>query len=270
MRLRAGRVLGLAALLLASACSIELQHDLTEQDANEIYVLLEQNGISPVKAKEEGGNEIRYMITVPKQDAAAAARLLREYSLPRTRFGAFEAIQKGKGMIPTQVEERAIMLLGIAGEISNALNLVDGVLDARTVVNIPQHNDLTQPDKKPIPSASVFLKYRLNPDGKPPLNETQVKAFVAAAVEELKPENVEVIMSQAVLPDAMTLPADQQLVDVLGIRVTRATAGTLKAMFAIGGLLILLLVGFTTWTFMRSSGMGPKRRPRAPEAAGGG
>ncbi|HVE86987.1 MAG TPA: type III secretion protein [Myxococcales bacterium] len=255
-------------MLLVSGCSIELQHDLTEQDANEIYVLLEQNGISPLKKKEEGGNEPRYQIVVPKADASASARLLREYSLPRTRFGALEAIQKGKGMIPTQVEERAIMLLGIGGEIANALNLVDGVLDARTVVSIPQHNDLTQPDKKPIPSASVFLKYRLNPDGKAPLNETQVKAFVAAAVEELKPENVNVIMTQAVLPDAMTLPADQQLVDVLGIRVTRATAGQLKAMLAIGGLLILSLVAFTTWTFMRSSGGGIRpRRPR-PEAGG--
>jgi type III secretion protein J len=267
MRLRPGKVLGLA-VLLASGCTIELQHDLTEQDANEIYVLLEQNGISPTKKKEEGGNEPRYTITVPKADASAGARLLREYSLPRTRFGAFEAIQKGKGMIPTQVEERAIMLLGIGGEISNALNLVDGVLDARTVVNIPQHNDLTQPDKKPLPSASVFLKYRLNPDGKPPLNETQVKSFVAAAVEDLKPENVDVIMTQAVLPDAMTLPADQQLVDVLGIRVTRATAGQLKAMLAIGGLLILSLVAFTTWTFMRSSGVRPRRQRPTPEAGG--
>jgi type III secretion protein J len=246
---------------------LALQHDLHEQDATEIYVLLEQNGITPPKNKAEGGNEPRYMIVVPTADASAAARLLREYSLPRTRFGAFEAIQKGKGMIPTQVEERAIMLLGIGGEISNALNLVDGVLDARTVVNIPQHNDLTQPDKRPMPSASVFLKYRLNPDGKPPLNETQIKSFVASAVEELKPENVDVIMTQAVLPDAMTLPADQQLVDVVGIRVTRATAGQLKAMLAIGGLLILSLVAFTTWTFMRSTGVRPGRRPR-PEAQG--
>ena len=51
-----------------------------------------------------------------------------------------------------------------------AVHIPDGsipgwVLDARTVVNIPQHNDLTQPDKKPIPSASVYVKYRLNPDG---------------------------------------------------------------------------------------------------------
>lgn len=269
MSLGNARLLGLVGVLLVSGCSIELQHDLTEQDANEIYVLLEQNGISPAKKKEEGGNEPRYTIVVPKADASASARLLREYALPRTRFGALEAIQKGKGMIPTQVEERAIMLLGIGGEIANALNLVDGVLDARTVVNIPQHNDLTQPDKKPLPSASVYLKYRLNPDGKPPLNEMQVKAFVAASVEDLKPENVDVIMTQAVLPDAMTLPADQQLVDVMGVRVTRSTAGQLKAMLAIGGLLILSLVAITTWTFMRSSGIKPGRRQRPNPEAGG-
>lgn len=259
--------LSLGALLL-SACSIELQHDLNEQDANEIYVLLEQNGISPKKTKEEGGNEPRYLISVPKADAAAAARLLREYSLPRTRFGGLLAIGKGKGMIPTQVEERAIFLDGLGGEVSNALNLVDGILEARTVVNIPAYNDLTQPDKKPKPSASVFLKYRLSAEGKPPLDEMQVKRFVASAVEELQPENVTIIMTQAVLPDAMTMPADQQLQDVLGIRVTRATAGQLKAMVAVGGLLILSLVAFATWTFLRGGG-GGQVRPRRPRAEGG-
>ena len=37
----------LAAVCVAlSGCSIELQHDLTEDDANEIYVVLQHNGIS--------------------------------------------------------------------------------------------------------------------------------------------------------------------------------------------------------------------------------
>ena len=54
---------------------------------------------------------------------------------------------------------------------------------------------------------------------------------------------------------------------MVGIRVTRATAGQLKGMLAIGGLLILALVAFTTWTFMRSNGVRAGRRPR-PEAGG--
>ena len=45
--------LPLLALLLVTGCSIDLQHGLTEEDANEIYVLLSKNGINATKA--EGG-----------------------------------------------------------------------------------------------------------------------------------------------------------------------------------------------------------------------
>jgi len=38
-------------LLLVSACSIELQHDLSEDDANEIYVLLQKRRIDAQKVK---------------------------------------------------------------------------------------------------------------------------------------------------------------------------------------------------------------------------
>jgi type III secretion protein J len=53
----------------------------------------------------------------------------------------------------------------LAGEVSNALNRVPRVLEARTIVMIPEVNDLTQPDKKPQPSASVFIKYAPEDEG---------------------------------------------------------------------------------------------------------
>ena len=41
------RLLPLAAVLaVAAGCSIELQHNLSEQDANDIYVLLNENGMN--------------------------------------------------------------------------------------------------------------------------------------------------------------------------------------------------------------------------------
>jgi type III secretion protein J len=257
------------ALLAAAAlsgCTIELQHDLAEQDANDIYVLLSENGISAKKSKDpDSGNEIRYLITVAKADASTAARLLREYSLPRPASGGFAEVRKGKGMIPTQVEERAIFLEALGGEISNALNKVDGVLEARTVVMLPERNDLSTPDKKPLPSASVFVKYRINPDGRPPLDETQVRRFVSSAVEELKPDAVTVIMSPAQPPSAELNPG-QQLVDVIGLRMTRDSASQFRTMLVISGLLILALVAFSTWTFMRGAGVPirPRRRPESP------
>jgi len=254
--------LAAVALVLTTGCSIELQHDLTEDDANAIYVLLNQNGISATKEKEEGGNEVRYMVTVPKADASAAFTLLKEHSLPRPQQIGFADIRRGKGMIPTQVEERAIMLEALGGEVSASLNKVDGVLEARTIVMIPEKNDLAQPDKKPMPSASVFIKYRTSLDGRAPIDELLVKKFVSGAVEDLQPENVTVIMSQSQPPEAMG-DGSSQIQNVLGIGVAKASAGTFRMMLGIGGAVMLLMALLTGWTFMRGGNAVPARPKRA-------
>jgi type III secretion protein J len=259
----------LLALVFTTGCSIELQHELSEADANEIYVLLSKNGINAKKEKEEGGNEVRFMITVPKADAAQAAELLKRNSLPRPVEKGLAHFAKGS-MVPTATEERAMLLKALGGEVSNALNQIDGVLEARAIVMIPENNDLTQPENKPMPSASVFIKYKLM-DGKPPISEAMVKSFAASAVPELKPDNVTVLMTQAMLPTAET-DAESRLQDVLGLRMTAASASQFKVMFAGAFGLVLVMMGLAAWTIMRGGSSAPaaragaRGRGRPPEA----
>lgn len=250
-----------ASLLITTGCSIELQHNLSEDDANSIYVLLNTNGIGAHKEKEEGGNEVRYMITVPKSDAAAAFKLIKEHSLPRPEAPGFDTIRKGKGMIPTEIEQRAMFLEALGGEVSKSLNKVDGILEARTIVMIPDRNDLAQPDKKPNPTASVFIKYRTSLDGRAPIEENMVKRFASSAVEDLKPEHVTVIMSQAQAAEVMG-DGSAQVQYVLGLGVAKSSAGTFKAMVAGTVLIVLLMVGLTGWTFLRG-GSAPAKPKRA-------
>ncbi len=258
MTLRTSGLLLVAALAL-SGCSIDLQHNLTEQDANDIYVLLVENGISAKKVKEEGGNEPTYLINVPKQDAASAAKLLNEYSLPRPKPATFGKIADKKSFVPTATEERAMMLEALAGEVSTALNKVDGVLEAKAIVMLPERNDLSQPDKRPQPSASVFVKYRPNAEGRPPLDERAVKAFVSTAVEDLKVENVTVLMTPAQPPSSLV--SDDRFQDVIGIRVAATHAGQFKMMVAVVALLVIGLALFAGWTFLRGGTPAPARRP---------
>lgn len=252
--------------VFAAGCSVNLQHDLAEDDANDIYVLLQKNGISAEKIKDEGGNEPKYIISVAKQDIAAAAQLLREYSLPRPKADGLGIFKKSKGMIPTQTEERAMFIEALAGEVSNSLNRVPGVLEARAIVVLPETNDLTHPDNKPLPSASILVKFRPVAEGKPPLNEDQVKAFVATAVPEMKREQVTVLMTQA-LPPEEELNPELRMQTVLGLRMTKSSADTFKIMVGIAGAVVLLMAGFTTWTFVRGGGGGggggSRSRPRA-------
>ncbi len=252
----------LLGLLLVTGCSIDLQHGLTEQDANEIYVLLSKNGINATKVKEGEGQDMRFNIQVPKADAAQAAELLRANSLPRPVEKGFNHFAKGS-MVPTAAEERAMMLKAVSGEVSNALNKVDGVLEASVIVNIPENNDLTQPENKPITSASVMIRYRPSLEGKAPITEQSVRQFVASSVQELKPDNVTVLLTPALPPAAETNP-ESRLQDVFGLRMTAASASQFRVVVAVTSILVLGMIALCGWVLMRGGGGSTAARPTRP------
>lgn len=261
MTSRSSLLLPLSFLWLLSACTFELQHDVTEDDANDIYVLLQRHGIVSNKAKEEGGNEPRYLITVSKQDAASAAELLRENSLPRPVADGLSVFKKNKAMIPTQTEERGMLLEALAGEVSNALNRIPNVLDARVIITMPESTDLTQPDQKPTASASVLLKYRNSEDGKAPVNEVQLKNFVSMAVPDMRPERVTVLLALVEQGKDDNDPKNL-LQDIVGFRMTQESAGKFKWMVALGVLVIVALAGLTAWNFLKGGGISAGRNSR--------
>ncbi|MBX5483688.1 MAG: type III secretion protein [Myxococcaceae bacterium] len=258
-------VAGVLALFV-SGCSVELHHGLTEEDANDIYVLLQENGINATKILDNSGNEPTFTITVSKQDASAAARLLKEYSLPRPKIVGLESFRMNAGMIPTETEERAKFLEAMQGEVTKALNKIDGVLEAKAIVMIPEQNDLTQPEAKPVNTASVLVKYR--PIGeRPPLTEKEIKAFVAKSLPDMKEENVAVILSQALPPQAVASP-ESQLKDVLGFRMTAASANTFRIVVVVAVLLFLTVSAFAVMQTLRSgSPQATSSRPRRRTAA---
>lgn len=240
----------LLGVTFLSACTVNLQHDLNEDDANDIYVLLQKSGIDATKLKEGEGKEARYVISVPKADVAAAAQLLREHSLPRPKSDGLAIFKMTKGMIPTQTEERAMFIEALGGEVSNALNRVDNVLEARTIVMIPEVNDLTQPEKKPLPSAAVLLKYRLNKEtNQPPLTEGEVKTFVANAVPELKAEQVTVVMKEAKF--AAEVSEEPRTQRILGIEVGKTSASAFKTLIGVFALLFILMAAATAFLLLR-------------------
>ncbi len=249
-------------VLIASACSTNLQHDLTEDDANDIYVLLQKKSINASKLKEGEGKEARYIISVPNADVAAAAELLREHSLPRPRADGLAIFKMTKGMIPTQTEERAMFIEALGGEVSNALSRIPGVLEARTIVMLPEVNDLTQPEKKPLPSASVLIKY-MAVDGKSPVAMDDIQSFVANAVPELKKENVKVLMTEAkFVTEVSEAPRLQR---IMGVNVDKASAATFKTIIGVFALLFIAMAGVTAFMVVRKPTARPPPRAKTQE-----
>ncbi len=261
----------LLGTVLFAGCQTEIQHGLNEKEANEILVVLERRGIATTKEKEEGGREITWKIAVPKAHAANAAMLLKENELPRPREAGFEMFQRGS-LIPTATEERAMFLKALSGELSRTLSSVDGVLDARVHINIPQKDELADTSQRPKPSASVLLKYRVPaPEAgrkapPPPLSEEEVQSLVARAVQELEPKNVSVVMTSAA-PPGIVDGEGPRMVDVLGIRMDRESVNAFRGILAVMVLIILALSGYIVFSKSRELKPAPSPRPRVrPEA----
>jgi len=191
---------GIALLMLiAGGCANrELASGLNEQDAQEIVVVLKQNGIDAVAARETGGDrDAAATWTVNSrgnsQEKVLAWRILQENGLPRQKVKGLEEVFSSGGMIPTANEEKARLLLALSGEMTRMLKSIQGIVDARVQVVLPENSPLLDRAQWSLPTASVLIKYR---GSQPPLTQEEVKSLVARGIEALQPDNVAVVFKR--------------------------------------------------------------------------
>ncbi len=243
LRLRIGKlavILGFAVIL--SACvTHSLQTGLSEQDAQEIVVLMNENGIdaSAVKGVSEKKGEEKWDVVVRggDQNLARAWRVLQENGLPRQKDKGLEDVFSNSGMIPTATEEKARLLLGTSGEISRALKSVMGVVDAHVLVVMPDSSPLLDKSERVPPTASVLVKYR---GREVPLAEEEIKKLVARAVEGLQPENVAVVYKKVELKPT----EDRSIIPLFGNQEFLLASLGLLGVSSVG---CLALVGKSRW-----------------------
>jgi type III secretion protein J len=135
---------------------------------------------------------------------------------------------KREGLVSSPTEEKARLVYGMSQELSHTISEIDGVVQARVHLVLPDNQPLAETG---LPaSASVFIKYR------PGANiETQigkVKALVVNSVQGLKYENVSVETFPAQpLPTVARKSGEQVLnANLVGI----AVAGLLLLIAALG------------------------------------
>jgi type III secretion protein J len=230
-----------ASVLLIGCLTHDLQSGLTEQDAQEIVVLLNENSIdaSATKVAAEKKGEEKWTVAVRggDQNLARAWRVLQDNGLPRQKDKGLEDVFSNSGMIPTATEEKARLLSGVSGEISHALKSVTGIVDAHVLVVLPESSPLLDKSERVAPTASVLIKYR---GSELPLTEDEIKKLVARAVEGLQPENVAVV-SKRVVPGHS---ADRSLIPLLGNQEFLLVSLALLGVSSIG---CLALVGKSRW-----------------------
>jgi len=249
----------MAAMMMAGCSQLPIYHDLSENDANEILVALQDRGIEAQKLREEKSQEVTWSVQVAKKDGPMARKVLVENNLPRKKQLGFSGICKEKGLIPTPEEEKCRRILALKGEIINSLERIPGVIDADVVLNIPEVSEFaaeTQASKKP--TASVAIRVRKTPEGMD-LTEPKIQRFISNAVENLDPRDVSAVITYVVPPDEIIKkgPATgSKLVSIAGLNMDNASKDNFKiyaltVLFFLIGISVALVFSLLKMTRLR-------------------
>jgi type III secretion protein J len=184
--------------ILTSCGSREIASGLGEQDAQEVVVVLKENGLDATAARAESSDRNAaptwtVHLRGGSQNSVMAWRILQANGLPRQKVKGLEEVFSSTGMIPTASEEKARLLMALSGELNRTLKSVQGVVDARVQVVLPDNSPLLERSQWSPPTASVLIKYR---GAQPPLTQDEVKSLVARGIEGLQADNVAIVFKQ--------------------------------------------------------------------------
>jgi len=170
---------------------VEIVHDLDEPQANTIVAMLQREGVATNKTRQESGQKSTYTITVQRADAPRAWQLLRKQNLPRPATPGFGEVFKAGSLVPTTAQQRAMMRHALSGEITQTLQSIEGVQQARVHIVLPRRDPLAPRDQQnPTARASVLLKIT-HPEA---VKSHDIQKLVAGAVEGLAMKDVGVVM----------------------------------------------------------------------------
>jgi type III secretion protein J len=221
----------LAVALFLTGCSKQEVHSgLSEAQANELLAALSDAGISSDKTKADE----KWTISVAQGDFAKAVETLRSAGLPREEFDTLGSVFKKEGFTSTALEERARLNFGLSQELSRTISEIDGVVQARVHLTMPESDPMSR-DAKPS-AASVFVKYRSGFDLRSQTGA--IKALVTNAIEGLTYERVSVTM----VPAKSIAPA----------KVANAGVDLGLILRIVGGLAAVLIMLFAGRAFLRS------------------
>jgi type III secretion protein J len=212
-------------------CQSSLIDGLSEEQANQVLVALNSGAIAAKKiAHARPDGDLSYRVEVGSDDLARALSLMRIAEVPARPTQGFKETFGTPGLLPTATEERARYAAALSGELERSIESIEGVVDARVHIALPESRTALLDSPPPKGRASVMIKQKR---GAVPVDETAIRALVAGAATELEPAAVAVV--KLVAPAQTSAVPD--LVRVGPVTVTRSSASTLK-MIASGVLLL--------------------------------
>lgn len=237
-----------AALALSACGEVPVVQGVSEIEANRVVAALDSAGIAARKETDEGGGSgaPTFRVNVGPDEVAHAVSVLAAHALPRSEEPGFSETYGQASLVQSASEERARAAQAIAGELARTIESIDGVLDARVHVSLPEGTDIPlEGAPPPRGSASVLVRYA---GARPPYDEEQLRRLVAGAVSSIRPEDVTIVGISRPAPAAA---AQARLTWVGPIAVARGSAGTLRATLVGAMGLNVVLAGALVFAIIR-------------------
>ena len=223
-----------AWLLLASgltACAeVPVVQGVHETEANRVVAALDQSGIAAVKNADEstGSGAQTFRVSVGSDEVARAVAVLNANGLPRREEPGFSETYGQSSLVQTATEERARASQSIAGELARTIERIDGVLDARVHIALPDSRDAPLDGASaPHPTASVMVRFA---GAHAPYDDEAMRRLVAGAVVGMRTDDVSIVGFSRPLPPASS---EARLAWVGPIAVARGSLTTMR--WLVGG-----------------------------------
>ena len=178
--------------LLASCtpkASSSIVQGLKESDANNIVLILSNNGVTSEKIINP--KDQTYSISVDTKNEVLALQVLSNFGEPTVSHTSMGEIFKKDGMISSPVEEFARYTYALDQDLESTLAQIDGVISVKVHVSLPMPSDNLWSSETARPGAAIFIKYRTG--YRIDLLTNRIKLLVSKAVPGLTPDMVEIL-----------------------------------------------------------------------------
>jgi len=245
MKIKRGLLLVSLVILVAalSGCDkkVNLYSGLPERQANGVIAALMERGIP---CEKTAGEEGTWNVIISQRNFADAAVLLERKGLPARTYQGVGEVFKKTGMVSSPSEERIRFMEALAQDLSRTLSQIEGVIDARVHVVLPNNDPFA---KNIIPSsAAVSIRHRYDVDMRTQI--PQIKNLVKNSIEGLSYEKISVTLFSD-SPENPDAPVYEEIKPYMGQDLMQSLA-------AANGVLFVLLVIGVVLIFMKKRKMG--------------
>ncbi|MEO7094965.1 MAG: hypothetical protein ABI175_17030, partial [Polyangiales bacterium] len=207
--------------------------------------------------------EGRFRLVVARDDSTSAIAILSAEELPRTHAPP----PAEASFVASPEADRAARIAATAAQVERTLSSIDGVLDARVLLDIPTIDPLTAAlvpaanGASPHATASVLVRHR---GANPPVAPDDLRRLVAGAVTGLATSDVAVVL---VAVPAPSLASDRQLAYLGPLAIAKSSLSTAKALAAAILVVIAALAGVILFLSLRLRRQKDREAEPVPAAA---